>query len=139
MTKIRSLHDLHEEEILRKVIADGEGVNLEFKSNLISVANLAKLMSSFANTEGGLILIGIDDRGNVVGIKNTDKFNELVLKSTVITKPGIRGYSSGIAYLEGKPIGCILIWPEQGLPVSINGKYLGPVFTRAQYSFPYDS
>lgn len=123
MTKIHSLHDLCEEEVLRKVIADGEGVTLEFKSNLISVANLAKLMSSFANTEGGLILIGIDDGGNAIGIKNTDKFNELVLKSTVITKPGIRGYSSGIEYLDGKPIGCILIWPEQGLPVSINGKY----------------
>lgn len=67
MIRIRSLHDLAEEDVLREVIAQGEGPTLEFKSSTPPASVLAKLMSSFANADGGLILIGIGGDGKTTG------------------------------------------------------------------------
>lgn len=131
MIRIHSLHDLHDEEVLRGVVAAGESSTLEFKRGIPSATDVARLMASFANSEGGLILFGIDENGRAVGIEDIDGFSDLVLGSFAVTDSRISGYSSGIAYLDGKPIGCILIWPEHGLPVSVDGKYFRRVGSTA--------
>lgn len=122
MIKINSLHDLHDETLLEELISGGETSTLEFKRDIVDISNAAKLMSSFANTDGGIILFGIDDYGIIRGIKNPQKFNDFVQKAFV-KAPGISGYSSGVTFLREKPLGCILVWPERGLPVSVNGQY----------------
>jgi predicted HTH transcriptional regulator len=53
-------------ELLR-AIAAGEGKNLEFKRGLPGDAKLARTLCAFANTRGGLLLIGVGDRGDLVG------------------------------------------------------------------------
>lgn len=47
-----------------------ESENVEFKSQMQK--NLYKEVIAFANTEGGVIFIGMDDNGNVTGIENLD-------------------------------------------------------------------
>jgi hypothetical protein len=123
LIKINSLHDLHDETILEELISGGETSTLEFKRDLININNAAKLMSSFANTDGGIILFGIDDNGIIRGIKNPDQFNEFAQNTFIKATPEISGYSSGVVHLKEKPLGCILIWPQRGLPVSVNGQY----------------
>lgn len=123
MIKINSLHDLHDETILEELISGGETSTLEFKRDIIDPNNVAKLMSSFANTDGGIILFGIDDGGIIRGINDAEQFNNFVQKAFVKTNPGITGYSSDVTYLKEKPLGCILVWPQRGLPVSVNSQY----------------
>ena len=48
-----------------------ETENIEFKSQFTD--NLYKEVIAFANTNGGVIYIGIDNKGNVVGIDDVDK------------------------------------------------------------------
>ena len=59
----------------------GENRNLEFKSTLRFCLktlkpenyieyNITKAIVALANTEGGLLLIGVDDKGNVLGLEN---------------------------------------------------------------------
>lgn len=77
-------------EDLAKIIQQGEGDNLEFKSTLrwnlkankptrdIELA-VVKTIVAFLNTEGGMLLIGIADDGSALGIEkdnflNNDKF-----------------------------------------------------------------
>jgi ATP-dependent DNA helicase RecG len=48
-----------------------ETENLEFKTQVTE--DLYKEVIAFANTDGGIIYIGIDDRGNAVGIDNVDE------------------------------------------------------------------
>ena len=49
----------------------GEGKTLEFKRNLSSPKNLLKTMVAFANSAGGRMIIGVDDKTrSPVGIKN---------------------------------------------------------------------
>ncbi|WP_289022487.1 ATP-binding protein [Desulfobacter postgatei] len=123
MLKINSLHDLHEEEVLEQLVSGGETSTLEFKSRLPSIDTTAKLISSFANTDGGIILFGINDDASIQGIENIEGFNDFVMKSFVKTDPGISGYSSGIVYLKDKPIGCIIVWPRKGLPIAVDSKF----------------
>ena len=47
-----------------------ESENTEFKAKLTD--EIYKEVIAFANTDGGVIYIGVDDNGNVVGIDNVD-------------------------------------------------------------------
>ena len=48
-----------------------ETENIEFKTQFTE--DIYKEIIAFANTDGGVIYIGIDDNGNAVGIKNVDE------------------------------------------------------------------
>lgn len=48
-----------------------ENENIEFKAKLSD--EIYKEVIAFANTDGGMIYIGIDDQGNVVGLENIDE------------------------------------------------------------------
>lgn len=47
-----------------------ESENTEFKAKLSD--EIYKEVIAFANTDGGTIYIGIDDKGNVIGLENVD-------------------------------------------------------------------
>lgn len=48
-----------------------ENERIEYKSQLVD--DIYKEVIAFANTDGGVIYIGIDDQGNAVGIENVDE------------------------------------------------------------------
>jgi predicted HTH transcriptional regulator len=54
-------------EIL-KLIQNGEGQKLDFKETISSKQKIARTIVSFANSEGGKLLIGIKDNKTIVGI-----------------------------------------------------------------------
>ena len=47
-----------------------ESENTEYKREYVD--DICKEVIAFANTNGGKILVGVDDNGNAVGIENTD-------------------------------------------------------------------
>lgn len=50
------------------LIKQGEGYNVEFKQSIPSKASeLAEEVCAFANAAGGVVIIGVDDKGNKVG------------------------------------------------------------------------
>ncbi|GAA4409112.1 hypothetical protein GCM10023187_31900 [Nibrella viscosa] len=66
---------------LTELIAQGEGVRLEFKSSISSAARIARTLAAFANTAGGTLLIGIDD-GRVSGIESEYREMQKIEKAT---------------------------------------------------------
>ena len=52
-----------------ELIEQGEGAKLEFKRDDVQPENMAKEIVSFANMNGGTILIGVEDNGNISGIQ----------------------------------------------------------------------
>lgn len=61
---------------LELLIQQGEGYNLEFKQSIPSKASeLAEEICAFANAAGGTLLIGVDDKGKIVGVSmnNTNR------------------------------------------------------------------
>ncbi len=51
-----------------ELIQMGEGLTVEFKRTIDSPFKIAKTLASFANTSGGILLIGIADNSTTVGI-----------------------------------------------------------------------
>lgn len=61
-------------KLLPDIRASGEGPSYEFKAEFPAQAHdLAKEVAAFATSGGGLILIGVDDNGNVVGLDENDR------------------------------------------------------------------
>lgn len=56
---------------LASLCAAGEGQSLEFKSKLpATIKDLAKEIAAFASTDGGLIIVGVNDDGSVCGVED---------------------------------------------------------------------
>jgi uncharacterized protein YuzE len=54
---------------LRRLVMEGEGQHLEFKRKASHPEKIVREMIAFANSEGGTILIGVDDNGALAGVK----------------------------------------------------------------------
>lgn len=55
-------------EELRALVAEGEGRRLEFKRGLPRAERVARTLCAFANTNGGILLVGVTDRGALLGV-----------------------------------------------------------------------
>ena len=63
-------------------IAQGEGAKTEFKRDDVRAESLAKEIVAFANMNGGIILLGVDDDGSISGLSR--KTPQAWLMDTVI-------------------------------------------------------
>ena len=63
---------------LLELIGQGESNSLEFKEEQTRPESLAREMVAFANTLGGIVLIGIADDGALVGVGNTAAITQRV-------------------------------------------------------------
>ncbi len=52
-----------------KCIETGEGRSTDFKRGLGDMSTIGKAMCAFANTEGGVIILGVDDAQAIVGVR----------------------------------------------------------------------
>ena len=55
---------------LRELASEGEGRRLEFKRGLPQAERVARILCAFANTNGGMLLVGVSDRGALLGVPN---------------------------------------------------------------------
>lgn len=60
------------ESDLHRLIAAGEGAKVEFKRDGLRPEQLAREIVSFANMNGGTVLVGVEDDGAVSGIQRAD-------------------------------------------------------------------
>lgn len=56
-------------EKIKELVKHPESSDLEFKESLHSQQDISEIICAFANTEGGVIMIGVDKKGNVIGLK----------------------------------------------------------------------
>ncbi|MFD1140457.1 helix-turn-helix domain-containing protein [Larkinella insperata] len=55
---------------LTELIAQGEGTRLEFKSTIHTAYRIARTLTAFSNTSGGLLIVGVTDDGRVSGVES---------------------------------------------------------------------
>ncbi|MCC2546325.1 ATP-binding protein [Hymenobacter sp. BT175] len=58
---------------LRDLIAQGEGERLEFKKKTTHPTRISRTLASLANTHGGRVLVGVDDDGRIVGVRDAEE------------------------------------------------------------------
>jgi len=55
---------------LKRLVKTGEGTYLEFKRLISSPEKIARELAAFANTRGGIMLIGVDDDKKIIGVES---------------------------------------------------------------------
>jgi predicted HTH transcriptional regulator len=58
---------------LKRLVGLGEGAHLEFKRRVPRPDRIAKEVIALANTNGGKVLVGVDDDGSLVGVKDAEE------------------------------------------------------------------
>jgi hypothetical protein len=95
--------DLGPEDIAA-LAAEREGRKLEFKSGLPRDEKTARSLAAFANTRGGILLVGVGDRGEILGAPHP---RETLAKLRAIARESVDpplDVQSGIVTVEGRPI-----------------------------------
>lgn len=71
---------------LKRLVAQGEGLYIEFKRKTTYPDKIMREVVAFANTKGGKLIIGVDDDGTIAGLKH-------VLEDEFVMKEAIEKYS----------------------------------------------
>jgi len=75
---------------IEDIIKKGESETVEFKRSLAETREIIETVCAFANTKGGVIIVGIDDKGEIKGVSIGKRtIEDLVLKIANSTEPRI--------------------------------------------------
>ena len=66
---------------ISEILSQPESKTLEFKRDLSSLKPILKTLVAFANTAGGLLVIGKDDNGEIVGVEDVEIAEERLANS----------------------------------------------------------
>jgi len=75
---------------LKDLIRAGEHQQLDFKYEISDSRKISWTMSAFSNTDGGRLLIGIKDNGNVVGVKTEEEVHMIIGAGEIFCKPALK-------------------------------------------------
>jgi predicted HTH transcriptional regulator len=89
---------------IRKLILEGEGVTQDFKKKITSCEKIAKTMVSFANNNGGRLLVGISDDGTISGLKSEEEEKYMITRAAhFFCKPALEPVFEEI-YIDDKVV-----------------------------------
>lgn len=75
---------------LKRLIALGEGLQLDFKFRIDDQKKIARTLAAFANTEGGKLLIGVKDSGKISGTNPEEEYYMIEGAATMHCKPEVK-------------------------------------------------
>ena len=64
---------MDDKRYILSLIKEGEHQQQDFKYRVSDACKLAKSVSAFANTDGGRLLIGVRDDGNLSGVRSEEE------------------------------------------------------------------
>lgn len=75
---------------IKKLIAEGEHQQLDFKFSINDSKKIAKSLGAFSNTEGGRLLVGVKDNGMIAGVRSEEEFYMVEAAAQLYTKPEVK-------------------------------------------------
>jgi len=107
-------------EELQNILIDGENSLVEFKSESVNAQSLAEEFVAFANFKGGLLLIGVNDLGEVEGVTK-DKMEEFIInvarnniRPSILPDIQRKKYEEKVIYLVDIPKGDVPHFTTKG-------------------------
>lgn len=111
--------------VINNLLQKEESVRLELKTNA-HITSIAKTITAFINTEGGDMLIGVEDNKKIVGVENAAKIRDRIQQQLIEgIKPNAPISSQVITY-KNKELILISVWEGANKPY----QYKGQIFTR---------
>lgn len=118
---------------LTELIAQGEGSRLEFKSTIHTAHRIARTLTAFSNTSGGLLVIGVSDDGRVPGVESELYEMQKIEKATdFLIDPAI-SVSYEVIREAGRPVIYIEVPESEEKPhYAIDEKGKRTIYVRAK-------
>ncbi len=88
---------------VKKLIAQGEHQQLDFKFEISDAAKIARTLVAFANTDGGKLLIGVKDNGVIKGVESDEEYFMVENAAQRYCRPAIK-FSSKEWNVGGKKV-----------------------------------
>lgn len=106
---------------LLDVIRQGEGTCIEFKSSFQK--EVIETLAAFANTKGGVVLVGVSDAGEIVGVTiQAETMQSWINQCKQITSPRIIP-DIELVQIEDKTVAVVSISEYPIKPVASKGRY----------------
>lgn len=119
---------------INKIIGSPKSSTLEYNAVLPPSKTMAQLMSSFANTEGGYIVLGVSDNLEINGLSEDFHANEITKKAIALLTPSPTIVSQYISF-KGKKLYVIGVEKSE-MPIRLEGKKYIRVNTKTTLSNP---
>jgi predicted HTH transcriptional regulator len=116
------------------IIGQKESSILEYKAVLPPSRNIAQLISSFANTNGGYIVLGVSDNLEVNGLSEDFHANTITHKALDLLSPQPQVHYQYVVY-DGKKLYVIKV-EKSDLPISTEDKIYKRVGSTIKLSNP---
>jgi hypothetical protein len=116
-------------EIILELIHQGESQKVEFKIKSPPEIFLARIFSSFANSEGGIVLFGLSDDGKIIGLTAEEVDETLFHINSVGNSMLPKLFETGVTSIENKFIVFAIIHKiEKNQPPVMTSR--GEIFVR---------
>lgn len=86
--------------IIEQWIEDGEGARIDFKTSITSLPKIAKSLVAFANSRGGRIVVGVEDKGAVLGVDLEGEKYQLEQAAEKFTRPRVALHFEELRYRD---------------------------------------
>lgn len=103
------------DQYIKKLIAQGEHQQLDFKFEISDAFKIARTFSAFANTDGGKLLIGVKDNGRIAGVRSEEEYYMAESAASLYCKPEVP-FTTQKWVVEGKTVLEITIPPSHQRP-----------------------
>jgi predicted HTH transcriptional regulator len=101
---------------LKEIINNGEGLHTEFKQRFSTHSKIAKEIIAFANTDGGILIFGVDDDGGLYGVESEKEIAELIQETINNYCEPVINYTIDFVELYGKELVLINIPASDAKP-----------------------
>ena len=114
---------------IKKLISKGESTTVEFKQRPPPDSILARILVAFANTDGGIILIGIGDIGEITGLTKKEASVTIIRIQKINSNLLNVNINTGITNIDGRIVVYAIInkVPETLYPIRTS---TGDFYTR---------
>ena len=100
---------------IEALIEQGEHQQLDFKFEVSDSKKIARTLSAFANTDGGRLLIGVKDNGNISGVRSEEEYYMIEAASKMYTRPEVP-FEAIRWEINGKTVLEVYIAPSEEKP-----------------------
>ena len=101
---------------LRRLISQGEHQQQDFKFAITDSKKIARSLSAFSNTDGGRLLIGVKDNGNIAGVRSDEEYYMIEAAAALYCRPEV-AFEAKSWEVEGKTVLEIKVEAAEKRPV----------------------
>ncbi len=102
---------------IKYLVRQGENERIEFKKKINHPDKVIRELVAFANTNGGTLLVGVDDNGDISGLKHAEEDDYLMKKAIEeLSRPKLQFKSGMVRLHENRSILYYQISPSKRKP-----------------------